>query len=79
MLTVRLSIILIVLLLAVPARPAGTDPGADPRQGAPPTGEENQPAAQSDPPPLGAERGSDSFTPSEKVSEDLAVAFPVDI
>ncbi len=77
MLTLRLVIILVSVLLAVPALPASTEPAADtPRQSAPP---DRPPNAGSESQPADANHGADTFVPSEKVSEDLAVAFPVDI
>ena len=114
MLTLCLLSILVYLLLAVPALPAGDDKrephplrrSSEPassrsQEKGPPQGERklslqsnNRTARPEEPPssggvpkgaakpesrPAAADGSSDTFVPSEKVSEDLPVAFPVDI
>ena len=61
-------------------KPAAGDPPPD--QPAAPATEaagEPEPATTTAPTPSAAAKSPDSFTPSEEISEDLSVSFPVDI
>ena len=55
-------------------QPAATEP--PPEQPATPA---TEPAATPPPAPTAAAKSPDTFTPSEEISEDLSVSFPVDI
>lgn len=76
---------LVLLLVLTPCIHAIADPVAEPASGNPVTAAETQPEAsdtvqQGKPSPGGGEISpSEPFIPSETISADSAVSFPVDI
>ena len=79
---VSMLVLLMWLGAAAPAQeapePAASEPPAD--QAAVPESEAApEPAATPAPASAAAAKSPDSFTPSEEISEDLSVSFPVDI
>jgi hypothetical protein len=73
-------LVLSAVLLAMPAVALPQEAGPAPAQEQPPVGDQNESAGDGGAAEPGADRPiSEVFIPTEEISEDFAVSFPVDI
>jgi hypothetical protein len=67
--------LIVVPLMPLAAEPAESEPPKEPEQS------QAEPATSTEkrPQPTTTDRSTDTFVPSEEISEDLSVSYPVDI